>query len=321
MRSRQQLGDAGRELGDAGTGDRRAEEGRAHPRGSGLFAELAPKLRRRQWSRPTEVGGEELVALPREQLGQAGPELRVLVAVRREGRRARTEAMRVAERDRDHLESFCDGLEHGVGICTWAVGLVDEQDRRDAQSLQGTHQDAGLGLHPLDSGDDEHGPVEHIERALDLRDEVGVPRRVDQVDGEIADVKGDDCGLDRDPALALELQRVGLRRARVHGADDVDDAGSMEQALCERGLTGVDVRQDPQVEHSIRQASYPPNRSCGPSRWTCTLGAFDAPLGSRAGDEIVRRHDRIPGPPRRVSRPTIHRGPPAVFGARRAGGG
>ena len=66
-----------------------------------------------------------------------------------------------------------------------------------------------------------------------------------------------DGGLDRDPALALQRQRIGLRRAVVDAADLVDDAGGVEQPLGEGGLTGVDVRQDAKVERSSRQASYP----------------------------------------------------------------
>ena len=58
----------------------------------------------------------------------------------------------------------------------------------------------------------------------------------------------DDRRLDRDAALALERQRVGLRRAVVDAADLVDDTGGVEQPLGERRLTGVYMRQDPQVQ-------------------------------------------------------------------------
>jgi hypothetical protein len=42
-------------------------------------------------------------------------------------------------------------------------------------------------LNALDGGDDEDRAVENAERPLDFRDEVGVARRVDQVDGQVAD--------------------------------------------------------------------------------------------------------------------------------------
>jgi len=87
---------------------------------------------------------------------------------------------------------------------------------------------------------------------------------VDQVDGDAADGERRHGGLDRDPALALERQRIGLRRARVDAADLVDDTGGVQEPFGESGLTGVDVRQDAQVERLSRQASYP-SRSWKPS--------------------------------------------------------
>ena len=117
-----------------------------------------------------------------------------------------------------------------------------------AQPPQRAHQHARLRLHALDRGDDEHRAVEHAEHPLDLGDEVRVAGRVDQVDGDVADDERDDRGLDRDAALALQRQRVGLGVAVVDAADLVDDAGGVEQPLGEGGLTGVDVRQDPQVQ-------------------------------------------------------------------------
>ena len=62
------------------------------------------------------------------------------------------------------------------------VDLVHEQQRRDAQPLQGSHQDAGLRLHALDGGEHQDGAVQDAQHPLDLSDEVGVAGGVDQVD-------------------------------------------------------------------------------------------------------------------------------------------
>ena len=59
-----------------------------------------------------------------------------------------------------------------------------------------------------------------------------------------------DRGLDRDAALPLQRQGVGLGRALIDAADLVDDTGRVEQPLGERCLTGVYMRQDPQVQRS-----------------------------------------------------------------------
>ena len=62
-------------------------------------------------------------------------------------------------------------------------------------------------------------------------------------------LKRDDRGLDRDAASALELQRVGLRRAFVDAADRSDDAGFEEDAFGEARFTGVYMRQDPDIDN------------------------------------------------------------------------
>ena len=84
--------------------------------------------------------------------------------------------------------------------------------------------------------------------------------RVDEVDRRVADDKRDDCGLDRDAALTLEVERVGLGGAGVDAAELVDDPGCEQQPFGEGGLTGVDVREDSEVQgaHWV---------SCLPSRF------------------------------------------------------
>ena len=82
-----------------------------------------------------------------------------------------------------------------------AVDLVHEDEGGNVQPLQRPHQQAGLRLHALHRGDDEHGAVEHAEHPLDLGDEIRVARGVDQVDRDVVDDEGDDGGLDRDATL------------------------------------------------------------------------------------------------------------------------
>ena len=89
----------------------------------------------------------------------------------------------------------------------------------------------------------------------------GMAGRVDQVDGEVADRKRRDGGSDRDPALPLERERIGLGRSGIDAAEHVDDAGFVQKPFGESCLTGVYMRQDPKVERAVQQGSYPPNRS------------------------------------------------------------
>jgi hypothetical protein len=73
---------------------------------------------------------------------------------------------------------------------------------------------------------------------------------VDQVDRRPADGERDDGRADGDAARPLQRQGVGLSIAGIHAADRVDDARLEQQAFGEARLTGVDVRQYPQVQTS-----------------------------------------------------------------------
>ena len=74
---------------------------------------------------------------------------------------------------------------------------------------------------------------------------------------DVVDRERHDGGLDRDAALPLERQGVGLGGAVVDAADLVDDAGGVEQPLGESRLTGVYMRQDSQVERSFAASVIP----------------------------------------------------------------
>jgi hypothetical protein len=92
-----------------------------------------------------------------------------------------------------------------------------------------------------------------------------VSRRVEEVDRHVFDHEGHDRGLDRDPTLPLQSERVGLRGAVIDATDLVDDSGCVQQPFRQGRLTGVDMRQDPQVQ--CRQfASRPSDRHQLPDR-------------------------------------------------------
>ena len=233
-RGRQQLAHAGDQRVDAGARDRRAEVHRVHERLRGLRRQLAPQPRVRDLV--LDVGGEERVVVVGQHVGLREPRL--------ERRVARADAAHPAHRHDRGRQPLGDLVQHRLLARAGAIDLVDEQQRRDPQPLQRAHQHARLRLHALDGREHEHRAVEHVQDALHLGDEVGVPRRVDQVDRDVADDERHDRRLDRDPAPALERQRVGLRAAGVDASDLVDDTGAEEQPLRQARLTGVDMRQD-----------------------------------------------------------------------------
>ncbi len=141
-------------------------------------------------------------------------------------------------------------LEHPVRLGARAVDLVDEDQGRDVESLQGAKQQRRLRLDAFDCGDNQDGSVEHAEDAFDLRDEVRVAGRVDEIDREITNLERGDGGTDRDAAFAFELERVGLGGAGVDAADVVDGACGVEKALGECCLTRVYVGEDAEIERA-----------------------------------------------------------------------
>ena len=106
-----------------------------------------------------------------------------------------------------------------------------------------------------------------------------VERVLDVLDGAVLVVSAVEGVQAQTPLLmrALQRERVRLCRAIVDTADLVDRSGREEEPLCECCLTGVYMRQDPQVERSSKQASFPPNRSQRPPRLAMTQCAFVAP--------------------------------------------
>src|SRR5205085_420022 len=111
-------------------------------------------------------------------------------------------------------------------------------------------------------------------------------------DLEIADQERGDRRPDRDPAFPLEVERVGLGGAGVDAADVVDGAGGEEETLGEGGLTGVDVREDAEIERAHGTSCLP--RRWSPSGWTRVLpwGSF---LSVRRGSGRCLEQGGTPG--------------------------
>jgi hypothetical protein len=256
---RKQGREGGHELPDPGAGAGRPEEDGMHDRPVRLCRECTPEpvVGDRQ---PLHIGGQERLVALGEALGHTGCEVGVGPVERDELGARCAEVARRAHRHDGRGEPVGDGVENPVRVGPGPVDLVHEDQRRDPRALQRSHEDAGLGLHAFDGRDHQHGAVEDVEHPLDLGDEVGVARCVEQVDRDVVDEEGHDGGLDRDAALAFERERVGLGAAVVDAADLVDGTGGVEQPLGQARLPGVNMSQDPKVQR-------PHAASCPFGRW------------------------------------------------------
>src|SRR5690606_17273904 len=110
----------------------------------------------------------------------------------------------------------------------------------------------GLRLNTGDPVEDDHATVEHAQAALHLGGEVDVTRRVDQVDRVTTPGCRNRRRGDRDPALALLLHPVGRRGPLMYLTDPVNFAGVVEHTFGCRGLTRINVRDNPDIANALQ---------------------------------------------------------------------
>ena len=114
--------------------------------------------------------------------------------------------------------------------------FAQHESRLRQRALGGVHQ--------------QHDAVHHGQRALDLAAEVGVARRIDDVDQQVLIVDGRVLRKDGDAALALEHVAVH------HAIDDplvrAKDAALVQHRVDQRRLPVIDVSNDGDVAEAAR---------------------------------------------------------------------
>ena len=159
----------------------------------------------------------------------------------------------------EQVEHLIDHFDRpGVG----AVDLVDDDDGLEPHLQRLGDHEFGLRQRAFGGVDQHQRAVDHVEDALDLAAEIGVARRVDDIDaGVFPDHRGG-LGQDGDAALALEI--VGIHGALDHALVLAIGAGLLQQPVDQRGLAVVDVGDDGDIA-KIHKRFQKPKR--GPS-WT-----------------------------------------------------
>ena len=135
-----------------------------------------------------------------------------------------------------------------------AVDLVDDDDDAVAELERLAEHEARLRHGALGGVHEQDDAVDHLQDTLDLAAEIGVTRRVDNVDLRVAVAHGGVLGQDRDAALALQI--VG-----VH--DALDDflmlaicTALLEHFVDQRGLAVVNVGDDGDVSQFLHFAHF-----------------------------------------------------------------
>ncbi len=135
----------------------------------------------------------------------------------------------------------------GVG----PVGLVHHQDHGQVRGQRLAQHEAGLRQRPLGRVDEQQHAVDHRQAALHLAAEVGVARRVDDVDDghrtvRVLAVHGGVLRQDRD-ALFL-LQVTGVHQAFDGVVAAVGQCAGLPQHRIDQGrLAVIDVSDDGDV--------------------------------------------------------------------------
>ena len=144
------------------------------------------------------------------------------------------------------------------------VHLVDEKERRHVVALEQLPERARVALHAVRAADDEHGVVEHLQRALHLARKVDVAGRVQQRKLDIAERQHGLLRKDRDAALAL--LHVGIEKGVlvVDAAELPQLPARVQHGLRKRRFSGVDVRQYAQNQLVHRFLSRPLRSAVSP---------------------------------------------------------
>ena len=206
-----------------------------------------------------EVGDEQLqrrvrVAARRRDVLDDGVEQRPQILARRAwiARRRADPRVGVEHREIELIlgrveidEQIVDLVQHFLRARIGPVDLVDDDDRRQPALERLAQHEARLRQRPFRRVDEQHHPVDHRQRALDLAAEVGVAGRVDDVDQQVAVVNGGVLRENRDAALALELGVV--HRALGDPLVRAERAALVQQRVDERRLAVVDVGDDGDV--------------------------------------------------------------------------
>ena len=138
-----------------------------------------------------------------------------------------------------------DLVQHRVGPRIGAVHLINNDDRLEPQLQRFLQDEPGLGHRPLGGVHQEQHSVHHGQGPLHLTPEVGMPRRVHDVDLHTPEADGGVLGQNGDSPLALQIVAVhhplhqplvGAERPRL-----------LEKAVHQRGLAMVHVGDDGDV--------------------------------------------------------------------------
>ena len=124
------------------------------------------------------------------------------------------------------------------------IDFVDIDERRNVIARKQAPQGFGVPLHAIVGTHNQNRIVERAQCALRLGRKIDMPRCIHEHDVGIAMVEHGLRRENRNAALALNLVRIQMRIAIVHAAALANATRVEQHGLGQRGLAGIDMRQD-----------------------------------------------------------------------------
>ena len=124
------------------------------------------------------------------------------------------------------------------------IDFVDIDECRNVIARKQAPQGFGVPLHAIVGTHNQNRIVECAQRALCLSRKIDMPRRIHEHDVGIAMVEHGLRRENRDATFALDLVRIQMRIAIVHAAALANATRVEQHGLGQRGLAGIDMRQD-----------------------------------------------------------------------------
>ena len=124
------------------------------------------------------------------------------------------------------------------------IDFVDEDERRNVIARKQAPQGFGVPLHAIVGTHNQNRVVERTQCALRLGRKIDMPRCIHEHDVGIAMVEHGLRREDRNATLTLDRVRVQMRIAIVHAAALANATRVEQHGLGQRGLAGIDMRQD-----------------------------------------------------------------------------
>ena len=157
--------------------------------------------------------------------------------------------MLVLRSQRDQkIEHLVDDL---VGAGIRSITFVDDHDQRMIKFERLAKHEPGLRHRAFESIDEQKHSVSHLQNSLDFTTEIGVTRRVDDVDTKDAGMgalrrrsPGDRAVLGRDGDPTLFFQRIGIKDTIGFITVERHRPAVGEQRVDEGRLAMVDMRDD-----------------------------------------------------------------------------